>query len=171
LAVITLFFTLPYPLTPSQLSLVSGVTIGIPAFFLAMEPNENRISGRFLRNVLARALPAALTDLAMVLGVMAFYLAFALPMDTLSTICALVICTVRSGHALPHQSAHETLSLGAASGMIAAFLFCLINLPALSLSPAGYSGQVVRGVHSLSIPVFYLLGRGNGGAFVPEAKK
>jgi cation-transporting ATPase E len=162
LAIITLFFTLPYPLTPSQLSLVSGVTIGIPAFFLAMEPNENRISGRFLRNVLTRALPAALTDLCMALGVIAFYLAFALPEDTLSTICTLVICTV--GLAMLYRTSlpMNRFRWALLIAMIAAFLFCLFNLPALfTISPLDLQGKLVAAVFVLlAIPVFYLLCRG-----------
>ena len=87
LSLITLFFTLPYPYTPAQLSLVNALTIGIPSFVLAMEPNENRISGKFMRNVIFRALPAALTDLVLVVGVMLFYLAFHIREEMLSTIC------------------------------------------------------------------------------------
>ena len=37
-----------YPLAPSQISLISMFTIGIPAFFLALEPNKNIIKGHFL---------------------------------------------------------------------------------------------------------------------------
>ncbi len=87
LALITLVFTLPYPYTPAQLSLVNAVTIGVPSFVLAMEPNKNRISGRFLRNVIYRALPAALSDTLLVVGVMLFYLAFPIDEAMLSTLC------------------------------------------------------------------------------------
>ena len=61
LSFITLIFTLPYPYTPAQLSLVNALTIGIPSFVLAMEPNENLVSGKFLRNVIFRALPTAMS--------------------------------------------------------------------------------------------------------------
>ena len=46
-----------YPFQPIQMSLVGGLTVGIPGFFLSMEPSRERIQGRFLRNVLLRALP------------------------------------------------------------------------------------------------------------------
>ncbi len=87
LAFITLFFTLPYPYTPAQLSLVNSLTIGIPSFILAMEPNESLITGKFLRNVMFRALPTAMTDLVLVIGTILFYLAFDLDDSMLSTIC------------------------------------------------------------------------------------
>ena len=40
-----------YPIMPSQMSLISGFTIGIPGFFLALEPNSERIKGRFIETV------------------------------------------------------------------------------------------------------------------------
>ena len=87
LAFFTLFATLPYPFSPAQLTLVSAVTIGIPSFILAMEPNESLVKGKFLRNVLFRALPAAMTDLAMVVGILLFYIAFQLDDTAMITIC------------------------------------------------------------------------------------
>lgn len=87
LAFFTLFATLPYPFSPAQLTLVSAVTIGIPSFILAMEPNESLVKGKFLRNVLFRALPAAMTDLAMVVGILLFYIAFHLDDTAMITIC------------------------------------------------------------------------------------
>ena len=88
LAFITLFFTLPYPYTPAQLSLVNALTIGVPSFILAMEPNENLVRGKFMRNVLFRALPTALTDLFLVVGAMLFYVAFNLD-DSMGPLCRL----------------------------------------------------------------------------------
>ncbi len=62
-----LFLHLTYPLQAIQLSLIGSVTIGIPAFFLAMEPNYSRVKGKFLHNVIIKALPGGLTDLVMLL--------------------------------------------------------------------------------------------------------
>ena len=87
MAIISLIFTLPYPLSPAQLGLVNCMTIGVPAFILAMEPNESLVKGKFLRNVLFRALPAAMTDLAMVVGILLFYIAFQLDDTAMITIC------------------------------------------------------------------------------------
>ena len=49
----------PYPLIPIQATLCSVTTIGIPSFLLALEPNHDRIRGRFLANILRKALPSA----------------------------------------------------------------------------------------------------------------
>ena len=56
LAIIFLFANMPYPFMPIQLTLISMITIGIPSFVLALEPNKERIKGNFLRNVISKAL-------------------------------------------------------------------------------------------------------------------
>ena len=50
LAVISITAVFSYPLSPSQLTLMSLLSIGIPSLILALEPNENLVSGKFLRN-------------------------------------------------------------------------------------------------------------------------
>lgn len=94
LALITMLFPLPYPVTPAQLSMVSTLTIGIPSFFLALEPNTGIVKGRFLQNVLFRALPGGLTDVILVLTAMAFTYSFGLEQSQMSTICAIILAVV-----------------------------------------------------------------------------
>ncbi len=94
LALISLIFTLPYPFSPAQLSLISTLTIGLPSFVLAMEPNESLIRGRFMTNVMYRAMPAGLTNVFMIIGAILFYIGFSISVDELSTICTLISCTV-----------------------------------------------------------------------------
>lgn len=60
LALAFVFINTNYPFRPLQLSLISAFTIGIPSFVLALQPNHNRIQGRFIKNVIMRAWPAAL---------------------------------------------------------------------------------------------------------------
>jgi len=59
LSVLLLLLPGAYPFQPIQLTLISTLTIGTPSFFLALEPNEERIRGGFLETVLARAIPGA----------------------------------------------------------------------------------------------------------------
>ena len=131
LSLITLFFTLPYPYTPAQLSLVNALTIGIPSFILAMEPNENRVSGRFMRNVIYRALPAALSDLVLVVGVMLFYLAFHIHEDMLSTICTGIMGIV--GLMMVYQTSRPFNALRKAMMILLSLAFgvCYFFLPEL----------------------------------------
>ncbi|WP_208379048.1 HAD-IC family P-type ATPase [Cumulibacter soli] len=51
-------FAMPFPFLPRHLTLVSAVTIGIPAFFLALGPNKRRYVPGFLKRVLRFAVPA-----------------------------------------------------------------------------------------------------------------
>ena len=53
---------LPYPFAPRHLTLISFVTIGLPAFALAFSPNDARYRPGFLRRVLSFAVPAGVAS-------------------------------------------------------------------------------------------------------------
>ena len=94
LAVSSVLLMLNYPIEASQLSLITTFTIGIPAFLLSQEPNSNPIRGHFLANVLLRALPAGLTDFAVVLGLVIFCQTFGVDSECMSTACTLLLALV-----------------------------------------------------------------------------
>ncbi len=81
LSIFTIILVAEYPLTPAQISLVSYFFIGIPSFFLALESNHDRVSGKFLRNVLFKAFPAALSAAFIVGWSMLFRYAFKETLD------------------------------------------------------------------------------------------
>ena len=58
LAILTVIIGWPYPFLPRHLTIVSGLTIGIPAFFLAFAPSKERYVPGFVRRVLRFAIPA-----------------------------------------------------------------------------------------------------------------
>lgn len=93
-ALISIFAGFSYPLQPNQLSMISALTIGIPAFFLAMQPNNKRIEGHFLPNVFYRAAPGGLCDVLLILGISLFFYAFHLPDDLLYTVSAITMLMV-----------------------------------------------------------------------------
>lgn len=62
LAVFSIIGTFMYPLRPTQVSLISTFNIGLPAFLLALEPNEKKQRGSFIRTTLFGAMPPALTS-------------------------------------------------------------------------------------------------------------
>ena len=66
LTVLTLLFFKVYPFEPVQLSVISALATGIPSFVLTLEPNDARVTGDFLKNVLSRAVPGAFNVLLMV---------------------------------------------------------------------------------------------------------
>ena len=94
LAIISMFTNWPYPIVPLHLSVISALTIGVPSFFLAMEPNYERVRGHFLRGVLRRAFPGGLTNIFVVLMAQAFMAAFALPLEEISSVCAALLSIV-----------------------------------------------------------------------------
>lgn len=98
LSIITLFFAnMPYPMMPLHLSMISALTIGIPSFVLALEPNKELVKGKFLRNVLTKATPGAVTNILMILLLEMFYLTFGrdvISLDSLRTMSALIVSVI-----------------------------------------------------------------------------
>ena len=83
-----------YPFVPFHLTLISALTIGTPSFFLAMEPNYERVSGRFLPTVLGRALPGGLANLIAVFTAQLIMMNLSFAPELISTACAAVLATV-----------------------------------------------------------------------------
>ncbi|MGX1671383.1 HAD-IC family P-type ATPase [Streptomyces sp. NPDC055400] len=57
LAVLVVCFQIEYPFLPRHLTLLSTLTIGIPAFFLALAPNKERARPHFVKRVMRYAIP------------------------------------------------------------------------------------------------------------------
>lgn len=126
LAVFSVILLLDYPLEPTQVSLISMFTIGIPSFILALEPNKNPIRGHFLTNVLVKALPAGLTDFIVVSGLVIFCREFSVDLDCLSTSCTILVAIVGFmilyRIAKPRNVGHIIMMIG----VIAGWLFCML---------------------------------------------
>lgn len=91
MALISLAAGFMYPVEATQLSLVSTFTIGLPSFVLALEPSTGVVKGKFLKNVLLRALPAGIAYVLLLLGVIAFGAAFSMDAAQVSTVCAMLL--------------------------------------------------------------------------------
>ncbi len=83
-----------YPLIPIHLTVVAALTIGVPSFFLALEPNYSRVKGRFLPTVLRRAFPGGLTNVILVGIAMAFRPVLELTGPQMGTITAACLAAV-----------------------------------------------------------------------------
>ena len=94
MSIFSVVFMITYPLEPSQISLISMFTIGIPAFLLALEPNKNIIEGHFLTNVLLKALPAGLTDFFVVGALVVFAEVFEVNSTDISTAATMLLAIV-----------------------------------------------------------------------------
>ncbi|GAA2270637.1 magnesium-transporting ATPase [Streptomyces ruber] len=57
LAVLVVLSNVEYPFLPRHLTLLSTLTIGVPAFFLALAPNTERARPHFVRRVMRYAIP------------------------------------------------------------------------------------------------------------------
>lgn len=90
LSVIFLIIGEEYPFMPIQLSLISLVTIGIPSFLLALEPNKDRVRGNFLKNIIKKAVPTAITVILSVLTIAMGYKYGKIGEEVYSSLCVVV---------------------------------------------------------------------------------
>lgn len=63
LALLFMIVNQPLPFEPRNLTLIGGVTIGMPSIVLALEPNNDLVKGRFLTKVLCLAVPGGIVVL------------------------------------------------------------------------------------------------------------
>ena len=94
LAILAILFAFTYPIQASQMSLISGFTIGIPGFLLALEKNRSRIEGDFMETVIEQALPAALTNLISVLFLVVLGPFLGLSQEDISTISIYLLALI-----------------------------------------------------------------------------
>ena len=128
LSVASVVFMFTYPWEPSQVSLISMFTIGVPAFFLALEPNKNMIKGHFLTNVLLKALPAALTDALAVAALVIFGRTFDVSSTDISTAATMLLAIVGFMILYKISAPMNKIRFSIVSGCIAGLLFCSIFL-------------------------------------------
>lgn len=128
LSVASVVFMFTYPLEPSQVSLISMFTIGVPAFFLALEPNKNMIKGHFLTDVLLKALPAALTDALAVAALVIFGRTFDVSSTDISTAATMLLAIVGFMILYKISAPMNKIRFSIVSGCIAGLLFCSIFL-------------------------------------------
>ena len=94
LAVLFGVMLLPFPFLPRQLSVVDGLTIGLPSFFLALMPNRRRYVPGFLRRSLSFAIPAGII-IALVLALYSRMATDAgIPQDELRTGSTMILTIV-----------------------------------------------------------------------------
>ncbi len=94
MSIFSIVFSITYPLDPSQITLISTFTIGMPGFFLSQVPDHNRIEGQFLSNILLRALPAGLTDAMIVGALVVFGQVFSVDSVDVATACTILLAIV-----------------------------------------------------------------------------
>ena len=127
LSIFSIILMVNYPLEPSQISLISMFTIGIPAFFMSLERNTDRIRGHFLSNVLFKALPGGLTDFLTVSALYLFCMEFNVSENDVSTSCTILLAIVGLmilyQIASPMTRAHWLLWIAMAAGLVYCMIF------------------------------------------------
>ena len=119
-----------FPFLPRQLSATDGLTIGIPAFFLALMPNTRRYTPGFLRRALTFAIPAGLIVTAAVVAVS-------------------ISSTLRGGSAAPATRTASVITLS----LVALWVLVVISRP-LNLQRAAIIGAMYVGLAGLlALPV------------------
>lgn len=137
IAAALLFIAAPwqYPFQPIQMTLISAFTIGMPSFVLALEPNRERIRGRFLGNVIVRSIPGAVCSVCCILiaNVAGYYL-MGQDYAQVSTLCVLLTswigCNLVVRLSMPFTAIRSALLVVVVGGIAGACLlmpnvFCI----------------------------------------------
>ena len=131
LAIFSMISVLAYPLKPSQITLISMFTIGVPSFVLSLEPNTDRINGTFLGNVFKMAAPAGITTFISVSSLVIFGEVFKIDAECISTsstiLVALVGFMILAKVAVPPNKIHITLI----TIMVLGMAYCVFFKPEL----------------------------------------
>lgn len=94
MSAMAIFMGISYPLTPAQISLISVFTIGLPGLCLSQIPNRDLIKGKFMTNILLKALPAGITDAIIVAAMIIFGNIFKSQQEDISTASTILMSVV-----------------------------------------------------------------------------
>lgn len=156
LTLLLLFIDMPYPIQAIQLSLISTLTIGIPSFFLALEPNYARVKGKFMRNVIRRAMPGGLTNLILVLLAMLFTSLFHLPESDLNTMSVWIMSTVGFVTLYQVSKPFTKLRIAVFAVSLIAMLTALLFMAGFfELAAIGFQSGVILGVLMIACPTLF----------------
>jgi len=90
LSIICILLGHEYPFYPIQLSLIGVTCVGVPSFFLALEPNYNKVEGNFLLKVFKNALPSGICVCINIFFLIMFTYIFKLNFDDFRFVVVLV---------------------------------------------------------------------------------
>ncbi|HEY5556653.1 HAD-IC family P-type ATPase [Acetobacterium sp.] len=159
LAIIVVIANEAYPFVPIQLTLISTLTIGIPAFFLALESNRSRVTGNFLAFVLMKSMPGALAIVTNVIIIM--ILGGLVPLTRLEISTLAVILTGLAGLIILFRVCQPMNSgrWGLFFAMTAGFIFSVVFLENFFflLQLSEFTGVMVAILVILSMAIYPLI--------------
>jgi len=126
-----------YPFEPVQMFVIETFIIGIPSFFIALEPNEARFEGKFMRNVFKNVIPGTLLVIANLIGV--YYFASQWPSITQGEISTVGIIAATFAYLLVLVNVSQPLNkrrsfIVITAGLISAFCFVVLGQQFFKLS-------------------------------------
>ncbi|MDY0101237.1 MAG: HAD-IC family P-type ATPase, partial [Bacilli bacterium] len=171
-----------YPFVTNNLYIWEICTIGTAAFFLALQKNNERLTGSFLQNIILKAVPGGIMQFTSVLIIFAIHLLFPQFMSFESaTAISVIVFTITSYFILikiswPLDSYRLILFLAMASLGLGTFMFDYFfrSLELLMISYeiiAPLQILLLIGVIVLSIPYYYLITKISSKMFLPDEKK
>ncbi len=125
----------PYPFETSQLVAWEIFAIGLPSFFLALEPNNERLQGSLMGNILAKSLPSGIAEASCVFG--SFLLCHFAP-------------------TLVAENPNDTFPRFVALSVVTFSFFAYVTLFRICMPMRKYRGTVFAGSLAFGIGVFLL---------------
>lgn len=152
-SILAICFAVTYPLVPSQISLISMFTIGVPGFLLSQLPNKDIIRGNFVENILKHAIPAGLTDAFMIATMVVCGTILGLKTADISTATTLVIAVIGFVYIYTIIKPLDNLKAFILIGCIMGLFFCTAFLPTLfSMARMEWRGWALTVVMALLCP-------------------
>ena len=152
-SILAICFAVTYPLVPSQVSLISMFTIGIPGFLLSQLPNKDIIRGNFVENILKKAIPAGLTDAFMIATMVICGTLLGLKTTDISTATTLVIAVIGFFYIYTIIKPLDNLRALILFGCVLGLIFCTAFLPTLfSMARMEWRGWLLAGVMACLCP-------------------
>ena len=149
-----------YFFIPIQLTLITGFTIGIPSFILALEPNNDLVKGKFLLKIVSKSLPTALTVVFNIVLVTIFANVFHLDEGLETSLCVFLTAITGFIHLYKICQPFNVIRVSLLILMILGFLYCAIfQNEFFSLSPMTPTSCLIGFV--LTIDSLYIFRRLN----------
>ena len=162
MAFAAILFGFVYPLVPTQVSLITMFTIGIPSFFLAQVPSFDLIRGNFMKNILRRAAPAAFANFILICLAVVFSGIFGFDRLALGTITTLVWATTGFIFLFRLCRPFNTIKALVFASCLLGFLLCFLLLPwlfATHLDIGFYPYLLALALSTLSLPLQLLFSK------------
>jgi cation-transporting ATPase E len=161
LSLISVIFSLEYPFIPIQLTPISALTVGIPTFFLALQPDYRPIARKFYENVMITAAPGALSVVFYALLMSWMRGLLGLNMDTTGTLTVLLTGLVGFTALAAVSQPFDRLKILLISVLVAAFA-CIFLFPVgqsfFSLVSIWDTGSLLLWIPlAVSVPLLFII--------------